>query len=141
MKKQCRKCLKTKEIDDFYIHKKMADAHLNICKECIKERVRNYYISDIEKNRIKEHERYQRRRKDRHFVIKRNEYQKKWRTKEKRKAHETTHRKLKRPNSCELCGKICYPDGHHESYTEPLKVIWLCVPCHSRITRHKVIPF
>lgn len=39
--KQCIKCGKEKEINEFYIHPKMGDGHLNKCKECVKQYVRS----------------------------------------------------------------------------------------------------
>ena len=56
---------------------------------------------------------------------------------EKQKCH--CHRKvkdsivngeLKRPEKCPKCEKICRPSAHHEDYTKPLDVIWLCNKCH-----------
>jgi Helix-turn-helix len=37
---------------------------------------------------------------------------------------------LLRPTQCSSCGKPCRPHGHHEDYTQPLCVIWLCAKCH-----------
>jgi len=68
-----------------------------------------------------------------------NEWQREWykKNKEKRRAHVVLHRainssKIERPNNCSQCGKECKPDGHHEDYSKPLEVIWLCRACHSR---------
>jgi hypothetical protein len=38
------------------------------------------------------------------------------------------------PQPCERCGES-NADGHHEDYTQPLVVIWLCRPCH--VAEHK----
>ena len=39
--------------------------------------------------------------------------------------------KIKRPNCCSLCGctnrKI---SAHHENYSKPYEVVWLCQSCH-----------
>ena len=40
-----------------------------------------------------------------------------------------------RPEECFECGIKCKPDGHHEDYSKPLEVIWLCRPCHKE--RHR----
>lgn len=37
---------------------------------------------------------------------------------------------LVRPDRCEKCDVECKPDAHHEDYTRPLDVEWLCKPCH-----------
>jgi len=36
-----------------------------------------------------------------------------------------------RPSTCSVCHKNCIPEGHHPSYSKPLKVIWLCKDCHT----------
>ena len=40
--KRCKICGKIKPLDEFYVNKGMADGHLNICKECVRERSRQY---------------------------------------------------------------------------------------------------
>jgi hypothetical protein len=46
---------------------------------------------------------------------------------------------LVRPDACELCSskkgdwRTWLLHAHHEDYDRPLDVIWLCVPCHSRV--------
>jgi hypothetical protein len=44
--------------------------------------------------------------------------------------------RLVRPERCEACGIDCYPDAHHEDYSKPLEVRWLCRPCHG-LTRRR----
>lgn len=60
-----------------------------------------------------------------------------WRQKNKHKvrAHGLLAYHLKkgnivRPNHCERCDDECVPHGHHDDYSKPLDVKWLCVPCH-----------
>jgi len=38
---------------------------------------------------------------------------------------------LKKPNECEVCGLVKPLSGHHEDYSKPLAVIWLCFSCHA----------
>jgi len=42
---------------------------------------------------------------------------------------------LKRSETCQDCNIECKPHGHHEDYTKPLDVIWLCKLCHGK--RHR----
>lgn len=40
-----------------------------------------------------------------------------------------------RPNECSMCGdtgKIC---GHHDDYSKPFEVRWVCYSCHGKIHR------
>lgn len=38
--------------------------------------------------------------------------------------------KLVKPDSCPNCGSPERLEGHHEDYSKPLDVIWLCNICH-----------
>lgn len=70
------------------------------------------------------------------------EHKRKWvaRNPEKRNAHMAVFHAVKRgellkPDNCEDCGKPSEMiHGHHEDYTKPLDVVWLCPPCH--MARH-----
>lgn len=39
---------------------------------------------------------------------------------------------LKRGEICESCGLMCKTFGHHDDYSKPLQVIWLCKSCHTK---------
>lgn len=57
---------------------------------------------------------------------------------EKRRVHDRTMYavkigKLIRPSFCSCCGKECKPQAHHEDYSKPYDVIWLCSHCHFRL--------
>lgn len=39
--------------------------------------------------------------------------------------------KVIKPNCCESCHEKKKLDGHHEDYSKPLAVKWLCRPCHA----------
>jgi hypothetical protein len=42
---------------------------------------------------------------------------------------------LTRPNKCSFCLVECTPQAHHEDYSQPLDVVWLCARCHNLIPR------
>lgn len=46
---------------------------------------------------------------------------------------------LVKPQACESCGQEKRLTGHHDDYTKPLSVRWLCYGCHGK--EHRVIEF
>jgi hypothetical protein len=46
--------------------------------------------------------------------------------------HAIRDGKLIRPSRCSLCLLECKPQAHHEDYSKPLDVVWLCRPCHAK---------
>lgn len=38
--------------------------------------------------------------------------------------------KIERPKICSCCAKRKRVEGHHEDYTKPLIVVWVCRQCH-----------
>lgn len=43
---------------------------------------------------------------------------------------------LRRPDRCEVCGVEETVDAHHEDYSRPLFVRWVCRACHKRLERN-----
>jgi hypothetical protein len=63
---------------------------------------------------------------------------------EKARAHQLVYAAVKsgrliRPESCSACGVDCKPHGHHDDYSKPLSVRWLCRLCH-RIADRQPLP-
>jgi hypothetical protein len=139
--KTCRKCLKVKKISEFHNHRNMKDGHLNFCKLCVQDRIREYRLNNIEKLRKYDKKRWKKKWKNKEYRSNRLEYHKKWRkfNKIKISAQNAIRNKIKsRPCLCELCGdknkKIL---GHHQDYSKQLQVIWLCPPCHYKVHHEK----
>lgn len=46
--------------------------------------------------------------------------------------------RLTRSKSCEMCGHEANRiEGHHQDYSKPLSVVWLCASCHRKIHKLK----
>jgi len=41
--------------------------------------------------------------------------------------------KLCKPGACQICGSGGRIHGHHDDYSKPLEVRWVCPACHSAI--------
>ena len=132
-KKACKRCGVYQPMESFYKHNGMADGHLNFCKPCVKKRVSGRWYNNAETHREQERLRYRKRRNNPEFVKRAKDYQREYRTPEISRAHNEVYRKLTKPPKCELCGVKCKPEAHHPDYTEPLRVIWLCSPCHKQL--------
>ena len=146
--KECFKCNLVKPLAEFYKHKQIADGHLNKCKECTKKDVHLHREDNLERVRAYDRNRPNKAERSR----KQGEYHKFGKGLEVKKISELNYRKshplrykannavsnavrdgrLFRPNFCSQCRCQCKPHGHHDDYTKPLSVRWLCVSCHSK---------
>jgi hypothetical protein len=144
--KVCRECHVEKPLSDFYKHAAMGDGHLNKCKPCVKSRVNKHREVNLET--IRE---YDKRRSNKpHRVKARKDYQQTEAGKlAKKKAMDAYNKrypmayathviagnairdgKLIPASSCSICGSAEKIEGHHDDYTKPLDVRWLCEQCH-----------
>jgi hypothetical protein len=134
--KKCFACEAVLPFSDFYKHPRTADGYLGKCKSCQRESIRRNRLVNLERFREYDRERAQNpARKVASYKI-----TQKWRTADPRRmrCHNAVARAIKsgrlQKQPCEYCGAVrAY--AHHDSYDEPLNVIWLCQPCHKQ--RHK----
>lgn len=150
--KVCRECKTEKPLSEFYKHPRMLDGHLNKCIECVKTRVKKHREANLEKILA-----YDKMRSNKpHRVQARKEYAKTEAGKEAKKrgitayykrypmkyaAHVITRNavrdgKLIPDLFCSICGSKERIEGHHDDYTKPLAVRWLCEKCHKEWHRH-----
>ena len=145
--KTCFKCHRALPLTEFYIHPKMADGHLNKCKECTKKEVADRLATKMKDPQWLEKERERSRlkmarirREDREKKLppeKRAQVQKAHRHKypERDRARRLLTiavregRVIRKP--CEVCGSTD-SEGHHDDYSQPLQVRWLCPKHHSQ---------
>lgn len=159
----CTKCNVEKPFEEFGNLKKGKWGKREICKDCKRIADREYERSNPDKMTAK-HARWvnknyqhvleynQKRYEQNPEPIKKaviayrkrveNKNIKTYRKKypEKKKAHTYVELAiffghLIRPDNCSVCEMPCKPEGHHEDYTKPLDVIWLCTKCHGKVHR------
>lgn len=131
--KICRRCGITKPITEFYPHATMRDGHLNVCRECKRADQRRYQQTpagrETERRRNAKPERLKK------LIARSKAFRK--RNPEKYAAHMAVQVALKsgrlvRPKKCQGCGAERPLQAHHNDYNRPLKVEWLCSPCHGQ---------
>jgi len=121
--KHCRKCKRLEPEVVLHVNSKRLKkdgtmGYSYSCRECESERCRAYRKTEkgkeVWRNLIRRqyanHRLETRARQNLNYHI--------------RKGHIT------RPNVCENCLTEKKTEGHHEDYTKPLDVRWLCRPCH-----------
>lgn len=148
--KICFKCKLEKDFEHFYKNPK--NGYIGTCKECIKLYKIQYRKDNIEK--FKEYDKVRCRLPHRKLAIKllrkteegkklHHEYDLRYRLKykEKNKAHRMLNnyvrdgKIIRKP--CQVCGNE-KSQGHHEDYSKPLDVIWLCAKHHTELHTKKV---
>jgi len=139
--KSCICCHKILPLSEFHCHPKMKDGYLNKCKICVRDYVKSWrqknidYVQAYDRSRPYRKSATRNKEKDRQQKLT-------WRLRnlEKRNAHIIVGNAIRDkklfPQPCERCGCI-ETNAHHEDYSKPLEVMWLCDKHHGE--RHKEI--
>ncbi len=150
--KVCRTCSAEKPLTEFYKHSGMADGHLNKCNLCVKARIKKYRELNFEK--IQAHDKL--RNTEPHRVKARKEYlQTEAGRLSRKKSIDAYHKrypmtyaahvitgnairdgKLFQASNCSVCDSTEKIEGHHDDYTKPLEIRWLCKKCHKEWHKH-----
>lgn len=116
--KKCNRCENVKPLSAFARNSGMADGHLNQCREC-RQAARVYKPVDPAW-----------KRKHRNLYRERHPL--------KRQAALAVENALRRGDlvrrQCEVCG-AAKTHGHHDDYSKPLVVRWLCHKHHMEVHR------
>lgn len=140
--KKCFICSDIKPLKDYYRHSKMADGHLGKCKSCTRRHTSERHArmsqnpewveSEIERHRQKSRLARSLGKVSPHT----NKGKIAWeqRNEHKRKAHFAVANALRDGKieklPCMICGKSP-AQAHHDDYSKPLDVRWLCVTHHN----------
>ena len=149
MTKVCTKCREERPLDKFPPNKHHKDGRGSWCKKCKNAVTVAWSKRNLEKVKKSNKEDYKRHREKR---LRKNKQWKKEnpdfvlllskkgreRFPEKYKARTAVSNalhlgKLIRPDHCSECNKRCKPEAHHEDYSKPLEVVWLCNECHNKV--------
>lgn len=138
MGKICRRCKVSHSLSKFYKHNHMADGHLNFCKECTKKRIADHRERNIEEVRAYDRERGKLPRRVANTVKNTRKRRKALRHTGYQSAHSKVAQalasgKLQKPKKCSYCDGEGQIEAHHEDYSKPLEVTWLCSACHSML--------
>jgi hypothetical protein len=146
---KCKNCLKEKDKSDFYPHRKM-------CKSCIIQRSILWRKNNKERFKIIKKKYEKKRRLTPAYKKYQKKYYSEWYKRNGRnrdidyieaiiewqknhpeavKAQKKLHYALKtgkivKPELCEKCKEKKRLSAHHEDYSKPLDVKWLCSSCH-----------
>lgn len=149
----CRRCGEDKPIEQFTKAQRCKFGRAHTCRACTaaiaqewaeknraqsREIKRKWRSNNPQKQRTSEAS-YRDSHRDDIRARSRN-YEKK--NLDKKRCHKMVHYaidrgRMVRPTSCPKCGKQKDIHAHHEDYSKPLEVQWLCSTCHVRL--HKEI--
>ena len=150
--KFCKRCEITKPLAGFNKNRAMKDGYSFYCRKCQNRYDKEY--ADSNRGKLREH--YRRWYRENKKKVGENSkrwaqnnrgkvgvWSKQWRerNREKCKAHAMVQKALRsgalKKSGCEVCGIEKLVHGHHEDYSKPLDVNWLCPQHHKDIEANK----
>lgn len=148
--KKCTKCGEVKNAVEFYKRVASKDGLMPICKSCSRDKNKKWQQENHEK--VREYK----RKWDSDNIEKRRRYDKRWKQKDVNRylaLHLSSAKKYQSLNAekvsaryhvknaidsgklerlpCEVCGSAYNIEAHHEDYSKPLDIIWMCRVCHN----------
>ena len=136
--KKCFKCDVVKPLSEFYKHPRMADGHLNKCKQCTKaDTARTSAFNSTDPHWVVSERKRQREKSRRYRDEGRVSVDTRSRSEKdpvKRYARNLVAKAIKAgeisPEPCVVC-QDDKSQSHHEDYARPLDVHWVCARHHS----------
>lgn len=142
--KQCFKCKKNKVISEFYAHPQMADGTLGKCKECTKKDANEHRMANLIKIRAYDRARALLPHRKKLNVEVNKRYRQQFPLRYKANmilGNALRDGKINKSHICSLCKETKKTLGHHDDYSKPLEVVWICQPCHKQIHKDWVESF
>jgi hypothetical protein len=125
--KTCKWCGEKKAAEEFYKHPMMADGRLNKCKACLKK----YRDENIEQIRLIDAKRSKKPARIAQIQARTKRYR--LENPDRFSAHNKVSYAIRSGKltklPCKVCGSI-KSHAHHDDYTKPLDVVWLCAIHH-----------
>lgn len=114
--KSCPDCDRKLPVSEFYRARGTSDGYQKRCKACQTDYIRS--LNDSNPYVSKAQQAYNERNPLKH----------KART---ALANAVSRGQIIKPDACQECGRSSALHGHHDDYSKPLDVRWLCQPCHA----------
>ena len=158
--KTCKRCGEDKPLSGYHKNKSSKDGHQLYCKPCnngsamawakrnpssMKAIHLRHYVNnaDARRNSARDAATPESRKKYRdenRDTINRGQRARRARNREKPAAYRLVREAIKagdlaNPDRCEMCESPSVL-AHHEDYSKPLDVNWLCRPCHGKVHRN-----
>ena len=146
-KRICTRCGVEQPLSDFEKRSNRPSGRGSRCRECMRKRTKVYYSEHVNERRAhaRRYGRLVPKDRKRYRTLTSREVMERYPEKERarrtlRNAVQKGH--IAKPGSCTVCG--CVPrrhlHGHHDDYSRPLDVSWLCHDCHMLRHRKPLLP-
>jgi len=133
--RKCRKCLKRKHLDEFY------DSQPHKCKECVKAYTNNRRLDLYEREKVLESDLRRSRTPERKAYAIEAQRKRRTRERQKYKARNAVNNAIRDGRiqrlPCEICSEKA--QAHHEDYSKPFEIRWLCFKHHRELGHHQKV--
>lgn len=126
----CCKCRKVLPVSEFSANRKKRDGLQYACRGCLSAELSRRYRDDLEVSRARRRAYFAS-----HPETAARATAKQRQSPYKHAAHQSVARAVKRgqlakPTACSRCDDTYRVEAHHDDYSKPLDVMWLCTACH-----------
>lgn len=135
--KRCPKCETTRPTSEFSVDKKTRDGLTGHCKPCRRKYANAYRNANIEKARAQSRAWHAAHPEETRENLRKTKARAPWKERARTQVHRALRAGLLVKKPCEVCGSE-KAQAHHDDYSKPLEVRWLCHPHH--MEHHRKYP-